>query len=297
MKKVLSLLLKIAISSTILFYLFKRTDTGLFWETIGSVKPSFFFISLMLYAGDQVLSTYRWSLLLATNGLRISFPRLVSLYYIGMFFNNLLPTLVGGDLVKGYYLYRLSGQGGKTLASIFVDRYAGFFALITISLVSLLFGYPYIKNTSIPWLIILMVLGFFSISLILWVKGLHDWALQGIGRIKVFRINERLESFYEAVMAYKGKPMVLLKVLGISFIIQIVGIFAIYIISRGFALSIPIGYFFLFIPLAISIAMIPVSFAGLGLREGAFVFLFGKVGVSPAEALSLSLAWFFVTVF
>jgi len=296
MKKVLSLSLKMVVSLTILILLFQRTDTGLVWKTISSIKPTIFFICLVLYAADQFLSTYRWAILLYANGLKVPFPRLVSLYFIGMFFNNLLPTMVGGDLVKGYYLYRFSGQGGKTIASIFVDRYAGFFTLLTISLISLLFGYPYVKDTPIPWLVILLVTGLFSFSLILWVERLHNRAMGWIERIRVFRVNERIESFYRAVMVYRGNPGVLLKVFGLSFIVQLIGITLIYLLSRGFSLSIPIWYFFLLVPVAISISMVPISIAGLGVREGAFVFLFGRVGVSSHEALSLSLAWFSVTL-
>jgi len=97
-------------------------------------------------------------------------------------------------------------------------------------------------------------------------------------------------------MLYKGEPQVLLKAFLISFVVQIKGVVIFYLISRGFGLNVSIGYFFMFVPIAVSISMIPISLSGLGLREGAFVYLFSKVGMTSAQALSISLAGFAIMV-
>ena len=97
-------------------------------------------------------------------------------------------------------------------------------------------------------------------------------------------------------MLYKGEPVVLLKAFGVSFIIQFMSITIFYLISKGLDMTVSIGYFFLFVPIAVTISMIPISLSGLGLREGAFVYLFTKVGATDAQALTVSLASFAVTV-
>ena len=213
-----------------------------------------------------------------------------------MFFNIFLPTVIGGDAVKSYYLYKFSSKGGNSIASVFLDRFTGFFALVTIALISLIFGYGYVKDTYVPLFIIALTIAFTVISLILWNKGLHNWALAIIGRIKMFGINEKMESLYSAVMLYKKEPTVLLKAVGVSFIVQVIGTSMFYLVSKGFGMEVPIIYFFLFVPIAVTISMMPVSLAGLGLREGAFVYLFTKVGVTDAQALSISLFIFGVMV-
>lgn len=290
------IIIKILVSLSILFLLFKNTDTELFLETIISIDPFFFISAMLLFILSQCISAFRWSLFLKYGGLEMPYFKLLSLYFIGMFFNNFLPTAVGGDLVKGYYLSKSSGKGGVSMASIFVDRYVGFASLVILALLALLFGYSYISDTLLPWLVLSFILLFFVMSLFLWVEKLHNWALFILDKIKIFNINEKIEKFYQALMNYRKYPKLLMIGLGISMILQTIGVFTFYAISKGFGMTIPLLFFFLFIPLAMTVSMIPISLAGLGLREGAFVFLFSKVAVSSASALSLSLTWFIVVV-
>ncbi|MBI5874715.1 MAG: flippase-like domain-containing protein [Deltaproteobacteria bacterium] len=296
MKKIIFLTLKISVSIALLVFLFKKADMGNVWAIMQSMNFLILAVVALLYAVSQIISTYRWSLFLPNAGIHVPFLKLVSLYYVGMFFNIFLPSAIGGDVVKSYYLYKFSGKGGNSLASVFLDRFTGFFALVTIAVVSLMFGYSYIKDTYAPTLIIALAATFFLSSLILWNKGLHNWALVIIGKIKLFGINEKIESLYNAVMLYKSKPIILLKAFGVSFVIQFISISIFYLISKGFGMTVSMGYFFLFVPIAVSISMIPISLSGLGLREGAFVYLFTKVGTTDAQALSISLAGFTVMV-
>lgn len=290
------LILKIAVSFILLMFLFKKADISNAWEIMRSMNPWIFISVLFLHMFSQLVSTYRWYLFLPSAGINIPFLRLISLYYIGMFFNIFLPTAVGGDVVKSYYLYKFSGRGGNSLASVFLDRFTGFFALVTIASVSLIFGYGYVKNTYVPLFIIILAGAFFTSALVLWNEGMHRWALVIIGKVGIFSINEKIESLYQSVMLYKNEPSVLLKAFGISFVIQALSITIFYLISRGFGMDVPMGYFYLFIPIAVSISMIPISLSGLGLREGAFVYLFTKVGATDAHAISISLAGFAVMV-
>src|SRR3990170_8967752 len=296
MKRYIFLIIKIFVSIALLIFLFKKADMGNVWAIMQSMNFLILAAVALLYAVSQIISTYRWSLFLPNAGIHVPFLKLVSLYYVGMFFNIFLPSAIGGDVVKSYYLYKFSGKGGNSLASVFLDRFTGFFALVTIAVVSLIFGYGYVKETYVPFFIITLASVFFLSSLILWNRGLHNWALVITGKIKLFGINEKIESFYNAIMLYKGEPVVLLKAFGVSFIIQFMSITIFYLISKGLDMTVSIGYFFLFVPIAVTISMIPISLSGLGLREGAFVYLFTKVGATDAQALSISLSIFGVMV-
>jgi hypothetical protein len=97
-------------------------------------------------------------------------------------------------------------------------------------------------------------------------------------------------------MLYKGEPRILLKAVGTSFLVQVSSVATFYVISKGLGMKVPIGYFFIFVPIAVTISMIPISLSGLGLREGAFVYLFTKVGATDAQALTVSLVAFAAAV-
>jgi len=295
MNKKIALLLKIAISFVLLYLLFSNIDIGTFWGVVSSANYIIILIVFLLFISIQALSAIRWNIILKKD-MDISFSHVISFYFIGMFFNNFLPTTIGGDIVKSYYLTKISGKGAASLASIFLDRYSGITAMTTIAAVSTLLGYSIIKGTIIIWLLLAFIGAFITISIILWIDLFHRWALQILTRVNLFRLNERIDRFYNALMAYKSSHSILLKVFLISFLVQGGYIIAYYLLSKAIGLEVGIGYFCLFIPLATVVAMLPISLSGLGIREGTFVFLFTKVGATPTEALTLSLLFFVIVV-
>lgn len=290
-KKSLSAALKVAVSLAILYALFRNIDTGALWKTAASVDRVSVAFTALLFIATQSVSTLRWSIILRKD-MEVSYPRLLSIYFIGMFFNNFLPTMVGGDLVKGYYLYRESRRGDVSLASIFMDRYSGFAALMIITLAALVPGYPLIKDSGLPVFFAGLIGGFFAASLVIWIGPLHSRVMRMLSMIHFYGINRKIEMFYNVLMGYKRHYPILVKIFLCSVFVQGGVITGYYILGRGLGMDIGIGYFFLFIPLTTAISMVPISMSGLGIREGAFVYLFSRAGASKEQALTLSLMWF-----
>lgn len=291
LKNILSVALKVSVSALILFFLFRNIDMGSFLKTFVSVNPLTVVFVALLFMFTQTISTYRWSVILKKD-MEIPYLKLLSIYFIGMFFNNFLPTMVGGDIVKGYYLYKESRRGDVSLASIFMDRYAGFSALMLITALTLIPGYPLIKDTGLPAFYALLIGGFVSMSLVIWVGPLHSWAMAILSRIHFYGINRKIDTFYRVLMGYKNHRSILLKIFTCSIIVQAGVIVGYFFLARGLGMHVGLHYFFLFIPLATAVSMLPISLSGLGIREGAFVFLFTKAGATREEALTLSLMWF-----
>lgn len=295
MKGALSTLVKILISGTILYFLFRNMDLEALWETFSSVEPlSVVFVAFLLIF-NQSVSSYRWSVILKKD-LDVSYLRLLSIYFVGMFFNNFLPTMVGGDIVKGYYLYKYSRKGDVAIASIFMDRYSGFAALMVITALTLIPGYSLIAGTPLPGFFALLLGGFVVMSLILWVGPLHSGAMKLANKVHFYGINKKIYTLYRVLMSYKRRGDILVKAFVCSLIVQCGVMIGYYVLGRGLGLELPLAYYFLFIPLTTVIAMLPISLSGLGIREGAFVFLFTMAGATKEQALTLSLLWFAVGV-
>jgi uncharacterized protein (TIRG00374 family) len=106
-------------------FLFRRFDWGAFLGVARSLTPAFYVGSLVTMAIAQALFAWRWHVVLAAIGVRVTFFDVLRQYLIGMFFNNLLPTAVGGDAFKVYYLGRSAGYA-EAGASVLVDRILGF---------------------------------------------------------------------------------------------------------------------------------------------------------------------------
>lgn len=295
MKKVISMLIKIGVSGVILYFLFRSINMAAFLKTVTSINPLLVALAALVFLACQCVSTYRWSVILKKD-MDIPYRKLFSIYFIGMFFNNFLPTMVGGDIVKGYYLYKYSKRGDVSMASIFMDRYSGFTALMLIAAIALFLGYGLIKGTGLPAFLALLIGGFVFASLIIWVSFLHGWVMVILSKIHFYGINEKIDTFYRILMSYRHDYAALWKIFLFSMLVQVGGIIGYYIIGTGLGMNLHPLYYFLFVPLTATIAMLPISLAGLGIREGAFVFLFTRAGATTEQALTLSLMWFVVTV-
>lgn len=275
MKKVLSFGLKLLVSFTLLYLFFSKVDIRNILQTLKQTDLAIFIAGFTVYTSSMFISAKRWSLFLPPF---IKYSRLVSLYFIGSFFNTFLPGLVGGDAVKAYYLYKERCEIGNALASVFMDRYMGLTALAIIGFMAFIFGHDYLKGTELFWLVPLFCGTFIFASLIFWQV---NW-----GRIRF------LTSFHRPLMEFKKKTDVILKGLFLGLVIQTIVITSFYILSLSLGFGLDIMYFFLFIPLITVATAVPFSVAGLGIREAGFLILFTKAGLSEVEALSLSLLIF-----
>ncbi len=263
-------------SAGLLYIVISKTGIDKVLSTLKGINIFSFFSAVCIYIFTLYISTIRWRLLLHR---KFEVKRLFSLYFIGSFFNHLLPGIIGGDAVKAYYLYKDTGEGASAVASVFMDRYIGFAALMLIGVIAFPFGIGYFKGSYIEWILPLIVLLFLLGSFLIF--GLR------IGRrIKL------LSGFYDYFALYRGKKRVIAKTILLSIAIQTIVIFAVYVLSRGLNVNVPLFPLFIFIPVIWTITTIPISISGIGIREASFVLLFGFLGVSPAQATAISFAWF-----
>ncbi|MDD5558505.1 lysylphosphatidylglycerol synthase transmembrane domain-containing protein [Candidatus Methylomirabilis sp.] len=287
--------LKLVVSIALLALLLAKTDLQALGTLFRSLRISIFFGSILLYLLAQLLSTVRWRCLLQAEKIHLPFWRLILLYYEGMFFNLMLPTAIGGDLVRGYRVSRLTERREASLASILVERLSGFVALAIIGCIAIIPAYAHVNDPLIVWLMAGSAAGMVALIASLLsdrLQALFFRLLHGVG---LGRFHDTVHRLYEAVQQYWTHRRALLVALGLSLILQSMVITIFFLISQALNLSVPLRYFFLFVPLISVISMLPISVAGLGLREGSAVYLFSKVGMDSAGAISLSLLWFAVT--
>ncbi len=274
--KIAFVFLKIAISSVLLYAVLAKTGASKVLATLSGISATAFISAVLLNILAQFISTLRWRLLLPEGlGLR----KLFSLYMIGSFFNIFLPGIIGGDAVKGIYLYRETGKGSLALASIFMDRYLGFVVLIAICAAAFPFGYKYLQGSRIEWVLPFTILSFIVGSLLFF-------------GLKLGRRIKFLSELYNYFYLYRNQRGVIGKALTLSVFVQLAGIIAVYILSLGLGRNIPLLAFLIYLPLIILFSMLPISISGLGVREGAFVVFFGLIGVKPETATAISLSWF-----
>jgi uncharacterized membrane protein YbhN (UPF0104 family) len=268
---------KLAVSSLSLYIVFSKAGPSQILSMLKRIGPLYFLATCLIYISAQAVSTFRWKLLLPE---KFTFRKLFSLYMIGAFFNSFLPGLIGGDVVKAYYLNKDARKLGSTLASIFMDRYVGYVALMIVGMVSYPFALRYFGGSVFRWVMPAIVFAFVAGSFLFF--GLR------LGR-RFATVSE----FYEYFAVLKSQRWVIAKAVLISLGVQIMGFSAVAILASAMGEDIPVFLLFVFLPIVITVTTVPISISGLGVREGAFVLLLGLIGIRPEAATSLSLAWFF----
>lgn len=294
--KTVFLFIKGFISLGLLVYLFYKADLRQFSRTLYAAQPLYILATGLLYMVCQYLSSYRWQVLLRAHNVSVSVNRLFSFYLVGMFFNNFLPTSVGGDVVKGYDLYRLSGKGKESITTIFLERYTGLAAIILIGLIALIIGYPYFQDPVVSILLIGTAVGFIAGTLMVANRYVKILCLKMTRRLHIPKVGRAISGVYETFGRYKNHKGIFLYSIWVSFGVQILNILVYILLAHALGIAIPWGYFFLFFPIVTVSTMLPLSFNGIGMREGMMVYLFSRIGVPPAQALGLSLTWFFIVI-
>ncbi len=265
------------VSAGLLWLLFDKAGGARVAGLLKSISPLSILAASLAYLLAQLVSSFRWRLLLSE---RFGIGRLYSLYLVGSFFNIFLPGIVGGDAVKVYYLYKGTGKGTQALGSVFMDRYTGFVALVSLGLIAYPFGMEHFGGTWLQWLLPMIAVGFVGASVIIFGMRL------GGGRLK------KLSAFYDYFHQYLGHRKVFYKAVGLSVFVQALAMLAVYLLSRGFGLDVPFLAYVVFMPIITTVSAVPLSISGLGVREAAFVLLLSSMGVSAEAAMALSFSWF-----
>ena len=286
-KKLLLTLVKIAISGGLIYWILRGTNLSEILAAVGSAHVWLLAIAFSLHIVGFTLSAFRWRVLLRTRGSNASIPFLIESYIVGVFFNNFLPSTIGGDVYRAYDSWRLGQSRSGAVAVIFVDRFLGLLTLMLFALLALLAANELTQN--IPFLYAWVFLGTAGMLAAVWLMFIPPYWLPGlIGRIKL-PFGNKVRSIIEAFLAFKGERDALFKALGLSILLQANVVVHYYLIARSLDLPIPFYSFFLIIPLANVITLLPISVNGIGVRENAYIFFFAPFAVLKPETVAF--AW------
>ncbi len=268
--------LKFIVSGSLLYFVFSRAGAAEVADIMAEMNPLMFVAAICVFVSMTLLCSFRWGLLLPDH---FSIGRLFPLYMIGSFFNIFMPGLVGGDVVKVYYLYKETQKGAQALASVFMDRYMGYAGLMTLGMLAYPFGFKAFSGTWIPPVLPGIVMLFIISSLVLFI------AKPG-GRFEfISRLHDYLHSYV------KNRP-VIVKTLGLSILNHILSSIMVWLVALSLGEQIPITTLFVFVPVIATLAALPISISGLGIREASVVLLLGTQGISPESATAISFGWF-----
>jgi uncharacterized protein (TIRG00374 family) len=289
MKNKIFALAKLAITTLLFVYIFRKIDFHQFGATLRNARMDVLVIGFLVLWIGHYLCIYRWRMLMRPLMPVLTMGQLIGIYCIGLFFNLTLPSVVGGDVVKMYYAGKPSKAYAQSFAATFLDRDAGMLAMMIIACAAIVFYpvvVPGIPVSLIVWsafvLFVVVNIGIFSPYLHRVLTGL-------LRRLHLSKIAMKVDTISTAFQVMGKHKVVLVVSLLISFLNQLLVIAVTWIMALGLRLAVPFSYFLIFVPVITLISMIPISLNGMGLREYAFVSLFGGVGILSASSLAMGI--------
>jgi glycosyltransferase 2 family protein len=297
LRSALILLAKIVVSVGLLMWLFRSTDLSRLWDYVAKASFAWLAIALVLYLAQLLVSAWRWGLLLDAQHVQVPWRKLVDSYMVAYFFNNFLPSNIGGDVVR---VRDTAGDtGSKTLATtvILFDRVIGVMALMLIAAVGATSSatagegrlLPWTWLPPLPWVLWpALVAAAAALIVALERPGSVALLLHPLRTLHAEWVGERIERVVAALGRFRDRPQTLVWCFVGAICVQ--GILVVFYLAivRSMGIPVPLWHLAVIIPLSFVVQMLPISVNGFGVREATFTVYFHQIGLPRESALVVS---------
>jgi uncharacterized protein (TIRG00374 family) len=273
-----------------LWVLFSRADLGRTFGQFRQMNVLWMSAALGMYALMLLVSAWRWRLLLKVQTVDVSLATLTKSFLVATFFNNFLPSNIGGDVVRVADTAPLAGS--KTLATtvVLLDRILGLIALLAVAAVASALAAAVgvrLQAMAYVWLALLAIAA--ALVVFLRFPETASRMLRTIGEGRAATLQTRLHNLVAAIERFACQP----RRLGQAFVgaVAVQGLLVLFYVCAARSLSVPLPLLAasIIVPVSLAVQMAPVSINGFGVREAVFAFFFTKLGFDVSSALTLSL--------
>jgi hypothetical protein len=290
LRHALGFIAKLAVSGAILYWLFGKTDLTDVWLRARHANLAWVAAALALYAAMIVISAWRWRLLLETQGAPGPIGRLTGSWLVATFFNNFLPSNIGGDVVRVADSVQLTRSRTTAATIVLVDRAIGLAALLLVaalgSWLAAYRGIP-VPASNYMWIAALgTVLA--GLPTLVW-PHLLGRVLAPLAALHPELVGKRVDRFLRTVEQMGADHVRLWQAIGGALIVQLV--LVAYHVAISHAIGSPLAWHLglVIVPISLVVQMAPVSVNGFGVREAVFTYFFSRLGLPTDAALALSL--------
>ncbi len=277
---------KVIFTFLILVFILRKADLRAIITTIKNGDYLFILLALSSFALYQLIYAYNWQRILSTLSERIRYVDLLKVHMIGLFYNLFLPTSMGGDVAKIYYLSKKLKDRVIPIKSIALLRGAGFITNMMILGFSLVFHKE-----------LLEILGFqgravYGVYFLVGMIAVYSLVNRmGVSENRQFRkARSKIQDYVTRFKSFLGEFKIeMYGIIAVSLLNQLIIILENYIILEALDMHIGFIHVMYIVPLTFFATLLPVTIAGIGIREGAFIYFLGRYGYSPENAIAFSL--------
>ena len=247
-------------------------------------------LAVVLYCVMTALSMWRWKVLISAQGYEAPIRQLSASYLVAGFFNNFLPSNIGGDVIRVRDSSKLTGSKTASLVIIAADRILGFAALYLLAALAFILGGPAVRHLAGARVALLGLGVLFTIlTYIYFREGTARAFITRSGLGKLAWIRDRFEVVQGAVHVYRQNLGAILSAFGASVALQALFVYYYYSIAGCLRIPLPLSACFLMVPLCTLVQTVPISFNGWGVRESVFILYFAQVNLPRDNAMAFSL--------
>jgi glycosyltransferase 2 family protein len=271
-------------------FVLRNTSLNAMWLMLRRVQPAWLVAALAAHAVMMAVSVWRWRLLLGAQHIRVPLRTLSESFWVALFFNNFLPSNIGGDVVRIADTSQLAGS--KTLATtvVLVDRVLGLFALLSVGAIGAASAHA--VGVDIPgagWLELAAVAALVVCVPLFVAPRLLDALLRPLRALGHPWVLERVAMLQEALGRFRSQPSSLIGALAGAVAVQVVIVVFYALTARSLSIPLPVVMAGVLVPVALAVQMAPVSINGFGLREAVFSFFFVRFGLGVEAGVAVSL--------
>jgi uncharacterized protein (TIRG00374 family) len=283
--------LKILVSGGLLAVLLTRVDLARLWALSKTASIGWLGAALFVYFIGVVISVWRWGLLLDAQHVTVRFATRLKSYLVATFFNNFLPSNIGGDVIR--IRDTAGAAGSKTLATtvVLVDRGLGLLGVVFVAasgatLAARMSAAIGPMAPGLLWGVLALAIAL-AAPVVLLPHGIGR-LLRPLRAIHQEWVEERIERLTSALARFRDQPRALAACFAGAIVVQglIVGFY--WAIATALGLQVPLAHLAIVVPMSLVVQMLPMSVNGFGVREATFGFYFTRLGQPLESALALS---------
>ena len=286
MRQVLSVIAKIAISIALLYVAIGKTDFSALGARLSQLHPLWMVVAVAMTLLQIALQSVRWHHIATLCDAKLPVPRAIRFSVIASFFNQVLPSTIGGDGLRVWLTARSGASWKQATYSVLLDRFIGLLALALLVVGCLPWSLKLVQNEHGRLVLILLAaaslcaaLGFVAFGFLTWAPLLRWWPTR------------HLIQMAETVRKVFASVPLLLVVMALSLAVHLLSV------ATGWCAAMAIDSPFRFadalvlVPPVILISMVPVSIAGWGVRESALMVAFTYAGLPEGDGLLVSMLY------
>ncbi len=276
-------IIKLIITIAIFYFLFRNIDFVEFSKILFNSHGGWILVALLMQLTSTYLAAYRWFKISQLLVFKEKLSFYVQSYFKGTFFNQVLPSSIGGDAVRIIDLSRKKYDKKEAFYGVFVDRVVGLVGLLVLNLLATLIFFGTFDNDFSLLIIFITLSGITGFSLLFHLHRLTF--LTKFNFLNLFvRLANRLNSLY-------ASKILLLKHISISVVVHLFSVLTMYGLSLALGLDLSFQALLIAVPPVFLLTIVPISLAGWGVRESAMVGIFMLVGADQTKVLAMSILY------